>query len=532
MTAAGRRWAVILSLSVAGMGALIGIGAGIVQALIATGRYVPADPNLNIKFVYGGVAGVVIGVATFALIAPTEAQKLLGRRRFRRGSDTAIVSAAFAGILIAVNILAVQYPVSWDVTEGGQHTLAPETKLALKNISSEVTAIAFFTSATPSDGARQLLEDFRTAGGGRFNFRFVDPNSDPVLAKSYKVQSDGTVILAMGTQTQMLSTVDETGLTEALIRLLNPESRAIYFLTGHGEADIQATDSAGFSRARQALEALSYKVGTASLAGSGTIPSDAKLVVIAGATQPLLAQESANLQTYLKGGGAMLALLEPTPLTKIVAANDPISDWLISDWGIQVNDDLVIDTTSNNPLQAVSASYSSTSPITRGLTSYAIMPAARSLQLGSAAPAGVTTENLITTASQAWGETNFQSVSGQGGQQLSFDTNSDMAGPLMLAASAENSQTHGRVVVFGSAAFAANGAFDAYANGTIFTNAVAWAAGQSGLLNLTPNSAIARTFRAPGNLELIAIGFGSQFGLPLIILIAGIASWWNRRRRA
>jgi hypothetical protein len=107
----------------------------------------------------------------------------------------------------------------------------------------------------------------------------------------------------------------------------------------------------------------------------------------------------------------------------------------------------------------------------------------------------------------------------QATQEVAFDEAKDVPGPLTLAASAENTTTKGRVVVFGNSTFARNEGFDAYANGDIFTNAVDWAAQETDLINITPKTPVTRTFNPPGQLVFILIVLGSVLSDPAW-------SWW------
>lgn len=158
------------------------------------------------------------------------------------------------------------------------------------------------------------------------------------------------------------------------------------------------------------------------------------------------------------------------------------------------------------------------------------MPQARSLEVSQKPPQDVTLTSLITTSQQSWGETDLASL--QSNQQIGFDQGTDKPGPVTLAASGENATTKARVVVFGNSVFATDKGFDAYANGDIFVNSVDWAAQQGNLINITPHTAITRTFNAPTQLQFIIILLGSVIVIPGLVVAAGISSWLARRRRA
>ena len=60
----------------------------------------------------------------------------------------------------------------------------------------------------------------------------------------------------------------------------------VYFLTGHGEADINGSDNTAMTQAKTMLQNKSYTVNTLNLAISNSVPSDAKVIVIAGPKNP------------------------------------------------------------------------------------------------------------------------------------------------------------------------------------------------------------------------------------------------------
>ncbi len=504
---------------------------GLVRGSVALGLYTPAKPESLTQWIAIAVGVLIVGLAVYGILNPAGVRRFFTGRQARYGSNALIMSLAFLGIVVILNWLAFQNPKKFDLTEDKQHTLAPETIQALDTLPQPVTAIGFFTSQYPRDTAQTLFTDLKGSARGKFDFRFVDPNADPVTARQFGITGDGKIVLTMGEAKETVSYADENLVTQAMIRLISPQARAVYFLTGHGEPDLKASDTASLERAKQSLEGKNYSVEALNLAAENKIPADAKAVVVAGATEPLLNQEVALLGTYVTGGGSLIVLADPSAFTAQgpVAAPDPLAAYLEQEWGITLQNTVVIDLTSNQPLSAVSASYSAVSPITSHTTSFTIMPQARSLGLSATAPKDVTLTALILTSNQSWGETDLTQL--QSTKQIAFDQATDVAGPLTVAASGENAITKARIVVFGNSIFARNEGFDAYANGDVFVNAVDWAAQETDLINITPKTPVTRTFNPPGQLPFIIILLASVILIPGLILVAGVSSWLARRRQ-
>ncbi len=503
-----------------------GLYLALAAALVAFGLYfVQREWNTAVQV---ALALTVLGLAAFALLDPDRVRRVLGSRQARHGTNTLVMGLAFVGILVVINLIGYQRAKRWDLTEDRTHTLAPETLDTLAAMPQPVEALAFFTARMPSAQARTLLEDYKAASDGRFDYHFIDPESEPLLAQQEGVERDGTIVLKMGDQRTQVAFASEQEITGALVRLLNPAARKVYFLTGHGERNPDDFGDAALSQAKSALQRKNYGVETLNLLAVHSIPEDAAVIVIAGPTQPLSEEEMSLLRDYVAGGGALIVMEEPLPLTDYGDAVDPLAEYLATDWGITLGRDMVVDLTSNQPLVAIANEYGShpiTDPLS-GLVSF--FPTARSVQVGEA-PAGISPVEIVRTAPQSWAETDLETLAAGG--NVAADSPDDLTGPVPVAAAAEDFGSGARVAVFGDADFPANATFDAYGNGDLFVNAVDWAAGEEQLINLTPKSRTQRILIPPSRMALGLIALTVLIVIPGLTLAAGVAVWVRRRRR-
>jgi len=525
-----RRFAPI-GLVLSGLGLLAVIGLLVVRAFTAFGLYTPPDADLLNRILLIAVAVFIIGLAVYAMLDPERVRKLLTGRQARYGSNSLILTIAFIGILVVVNFLAYQYPQRWDVTEDKQHTLAPETIQALESMPEPVQATAFYSVRLNTQSASQLLEDFATNSNGKFTYQFVDPDSNPVLANQLGITGDGKILLQMGKQQEIVTIASESELTNGLIRLLNPEKPSLYFLTGEGEHDIENTGEGAYTRVKQVLESKNYVVNTLNLQAENAIPDDARAIIVAGPLVPLSENSVNLLRGYLDNGGSLMVLANPVPLTQFGDQEDFLAEYLASDWGITLNNDIVVDTNSpSSPYFAVGARYAS-HPITDKMQGIAaIFTFSRSLTV-DAQDINATPTALVFTIDQSWGETNFAALEDQ--QMPEFDQGEDILGPMTLAAAANNSANGSRVVVFGSSSFAQDENFDVQGigNSDMFVNAVDWVSEQEALINLTSNTPQERTFNPPGSVQFILTVVSAVCLIPLVIIVAGVYAWVMRRRR-
>jgi ABC-type uncharacterized transport system involved in gliding motility auxiliary subunit len=518
-----------LGLALSGLAFLTIIGVLIVRAFVAVDLYTPPDTELLNRILIIAVAIFVLGFAVYALLDPERARKFLTGRQAQYGSNSVILSVAFIGILIAVNMLAQQYPQRWDVTEDKQHTLAPETIQALQTLPEAVHATAFYSARLNTDTAKQLLEDFTSNSDGNFDYQFMDPDSNPVLVNELGITGDGKILLQMGENKEIVTFASESELTNGMIRLLNPDKPVLYFLTGEGEPDTENTGETSYTRVRQVLESKNYVVKTLNLQAENAIPGDARALVVAGPLVPLTENSVALIKSFLDNGGSLLLLSNPVPLTNFEDKPDLMAEYLVSDWGITLNNDIVADPSSpSTPFFAIAAQYAF-HPITDKMQGISvILPNSRSISIDPE-KTNVTLTELVFTIAQSWGETDFNVL--EGSQELKFNEDADFPGPIVLAVSGENAVTGSRVVVFGSSSFALDGNFDFSGNGDMFANTIDWITEQEALINLTTSAAQERTFTPPGSLQLILTVVSTLCLIPLAIIAAGVYAWVMRRRR-
>lgn len=472
---------------------------------------------------------VVIGLALFAVLDPERVRVILSGRQAKYGSNALVMTVAFVGIVVVVNYLGSQNSKRWDLTEDKQNTLAPETLDTLKNLPQPVEAMAFFTARTNSDQAKSLLQEYKFSSNGKFDYKFIDPEADPIAAQAANITRDGTIVLKMGDRQEPVTLVQEKEITAGLVRLISTKSQAVYFLTGHGEHDINGTDTNAYAKVKSTLVSKNYKVASLNLLSENKIPDDAKVIVIAGPKKPVSAEEVSLLETFLANGGSLVVMEEPIPLTDFGDAPDPLANYLADTWGISLGKDIVVDLSSQQPFVAVANQYGSHAIVQKlqGLVTF--FPTARSVQKTKTV-SGFTQTELVFTSTNSWAETNLKDLQDQS-KQITPDQGVDLMGPVPIALVGENSSNKNRIVVFGDSDFVSDANFDQYGNGDLFINSIDWAAEQENLINLTPKQPTQRVLIPPQRYTMGLVLFGSVFFLPGIVLVAGIFVWAQRRRR-
>ena len=469
-------------------------------------------------------------------------------------------SSAGAGIVLAValvgmlNWIGYRHYARSDWTSSKLYTLSEKSKNVLKGIATDVRVVVLMTPSTPLFSETKELLDRYKAASQKIQVEYIDPERDPLrtktLAQEFGVSSANTVVFAaagrkkyvtseqladydysgmqMGQAPKMKGFKGEEQFTSAILGVVNPKVPKVYFATGHGEHDPDGMDGDGYSQLRDAIKRDNLDVQKTSLL-SGSIPADCDLLVIAGPSAPFADQEKTALKGYLDKGGRALVLLDPV----LGARSRPsgLEDFLKA-YGVQVNEDLVIDPGRRLPFFDLSAVYVSefhSHPVVDGMQGLAVLlPVARSVTTATAP--GASSTILLTTSDQGWGQRNL-AVNAAGQLELK-KAPGDTPGPapLGVAAQSDKDKENGwRLVVFGNSAFAANQYLGNAGNANLALNAVDWLAKQEQALGIAPRSPEqVQLFLSAGQMQRVLLI--SLIGLPACAIALGVAVWWRRRR--
>jgi len=497
---------------------------------------------LPAQWVFLGL-GVLLLLLSLVLNAG-EARTAMGTRTARYGAGAAVMVLLALGIVVAANAISVRHNTRWDLTENKRNSVSPQTIQVLRTLKSPVSAIAFYRSDTPGKKtAEDLLAQYKTYSGGRFEWRLEDTDKAPALARQYGVESYGTVVLEGGPagqlRTEKVLDADEEKLTNGIVKVTRAGKRVVYIVKGHGEREIGATDRGGFSQAKEQMEKANYEVKELFLARDPKIPDDAAIVMIPGPKTDLFPQELAAIDAYVSRAGKVFFMAVPfqaTPTTKY-----------LSKYGITVDDDVVIELNpigqvfGVGPLVPVVGQYDP-HPITKDMGGVmTLFPLTRSVEPAKALPKGVQASPLAQTSRQSWGETDKNVF--QTGKATPDP--GEKTGPLPVAVvatvdaeppakaegggEAPKKAAKARIVVVGTADFASNQFLGAQGNRDFFLNVVSWLAEEEDLISIRAKD--------PKQNPVVLTSAQSRlvWGLPLVglpgaVLICGLVVIAQRRR--
>lgn len=466
----------------------------------------------------------------------------LQKRAVAYGAGSAAAVLLVMGILTLAGLLANRYHYRWDLTPGRSQSLAAATRALLAQVNQPLTLTVFYREGhADRQHAKEMLE--RYADNSRqVSYRLVDPEREPLRAREVGVRFQGNVLLEYEGRRQLADRPDEETITNALRRVLKPERPKLFFLSGHGERDVNDGQPEGLLVARRALENEGYEIKSLNLLSSPEVPPEAAVLIVASPKKPLLAPEVAALKAYLSRGGRLLVMLE-------AFVNSGLKDFLAG-YGVDLEDGIILDV--NQVSRALGASEVmplvveyGPHRITRDFQNLVtIFPLARPLTLKREAK-GVSWLPLATTTATSWQKPGKEGLKVG---KAAFDPQRDRKGPFTLAALGEidlKAQKEAKnkdqapageqaaeaktyLAVFGDVDFADNTYFNLFGNGDLFLNTVNFLAGEE-------KQVVLRQDRKPQPLTLTTgqvwvLFFTSLVLFPLAMVVAGV--WAYRQRRA
>lgn len=510
---------------------------------------------------------VLIGVGGLGLWmawAPGEFRAWIGGRQTRYGTTSVFVTILFAGLVIAVTMLAGRANLTADLTGVQRYTLNRPTLDTIEQVAARgfrVRLVGFFSGRTlrEREQADLLLRQYDARGGDTIQVQYVDPDERPEVARAYGYQAgqDGSIFLVLlGADGQPLPTASprligpasERDITTALRTLVSAGRFKIYFTTGHGELDIRRTDDASISRLAVSLIDAGIAAEQLSLLDvlNTGIPEDASAVMIAGARARFTDEEVALLDDYLQRGGRLAIFTDP-PLVDEGAAltntfleeGSPFSDYLWNEFGVRPRDALliqsapyytneftpVISATLPHPLLALAQDQQVIMSWVRPFDLVAEPSERQRLYLR---------EPLFASSSDSYGETALQELADT--YRIEYNAGRDLSGPLVVGVTvrrAGESQLDAspRLVLIGDSDIVSNRFVQNLPGNVWFwTDLVDWLTGYVQAVSFTPVSDTSLLNLVISDQQRSTIAVITMLVLPGFVLALGAAVWWYRRR--
>lgn len=472
-------------------------------------------------------------------------------------------------VTICILIWSLGHYRRFDFSRSHQFDLSNQSKETMWNLGSPAKITVYFSPTSLALGAElsgDILAMLREYQFNAHHYRDltvdqVDPVRDPSRARElqakYNFSGEENVLIVYykdrstvipfpemgeydttptqyGDRPRLIAFRGEQVLTSALIGLVEPSSnKKIYFLQGHGESlpGIPPYQLVGQNLKRQNLSFAPLALVTGS-----TVPTDAALVVIAGAHFDPASSELEILQNYWKAGGHLLVLLDPT-------GDTPGLDDFLATIGITPRNDRVLRLVQLGNaigiLRDVTGEFVPGSEVTARLIGLNVLflgntesLALRTLPNESTTQGVGSYRSLIHAIHGFWGCSDYSNVNGQG---VRFDKNHDTPYPAVIAAMADLGGVHddrvsvgaSRAIVVGSSDFLKD-KFLAETGLDFLSSSLNTLVDRTRLTGTTPKTKAFFTLNLD-SLQIEILALWTMMIIPLGAAIIGWAILWSRR---
>jgi gliding-associated putative ABC transporter substrate-binding component GldG len=377
-------------------------------------------------------------------------------------------------IVALANTLAQAWFLRVDLSADRLHSLDDATRALAASLDRPLVVRAYFTRGlgapynTHEQRVRDTLEELSAYAGAPVNVRFIDPASDPEVAKearSYGLQpleytvreADraelrtiwmGLVLLYGDRQVVLPALTDLSTLEYELASALHRLSRTgadvptIGWATGHGEPDLGKPE--GPLRGLVEQMAKRAVVRAVPLGGAGLVPEEVDALLVVGPQRALPDRALYQLDQFVMRGGAVaffVTNIRPDMKSmrgvRVVSGVEP----LLAHYGVKVGKDVLIDRVQNgrlrlpvrggarevnHPLLLRATDLSDASPLVGGLDEL-LFPFTSSITVADTLPVGLSADVLARTGAAAGAVNELRTVDPA---QLGAVLSSERRGPF------------------------------------------------------------------------------------------------------
>ena len=450
-------------------------------------------------------------------------------RRARAGSLSFFVTAVVLALLIGANVLASRSSQAVDLTRGGLNTLAPQSVLAAKRLTSDLDVIGLFKAGAGNGQTEaEALISLYAAESSHVKYRRADANADLADVNRYKVKRPNTLVLDYRGKSELLTqgSQGEVDVTAALLKLESDRVPLVCWAVGDGERSLGDKDTnSGYSGVADILAKNNFISRDLLASQVSSIPMDCDEVAVVAPTKALPAAAVKAIGGYLASGGKLLIAADPWQQDPAVTRS--LSD-VLKPYGLGFSGGLIVETdpAHNGGNQTIPAvTQYGVSPITtdiKGIASY--FPQSTPIT-GTPDPAATSVAIARTT--------NGSFVVSSPRNDYATRKEGDVGGPFTIMETLEEAAggKRTRIVVSGSGAFGENLVLPPNAGGANLELALAsfqWLAEQDSLIAIPPKAARALPLALTQQDQSTLI-FITGVLMPGLMVFGGVMVWWRRR---
>ncbi len=467
-------------------------------------------------------------------------------RSTKAGGISLIITAIVLAIIIAVNLVIPKLPVKYttfDLSSAKKFSIGKLSHEVINSLNDNISIFYIVESGNEDSSVKSLLNSYDSSSA-KIKVKTIDPIVSPKFTSKYTDESveSGSVIVVCGNRSKVIPGNDlyeysvdystyqyqptafaaENMITNAINYVTSENLPVISFLTGHGEADLDATFVSALSNAN-------YEIGSLKLAAEGGVPDGTDCVAVVAPKIDFSKEDVKALNDYVEKGGKIYMASDEVDIEKM-----PNLVSFLKGYGIELVKGILVelDTSYCYAYNGVSINYmllphTDNHEITNDLTNYYVMfPQSQGFTIAENLPEGVKTDSLISTSEKAYSSVNIEE------KQSSAKEDGDIEVDGTFKLGAAITYKEGKIVYFSNAKFMEQTANQSVsgANSILFIKSFGWLCDTKDSVSipsksvsydvLTINSSTATV------LKTLMVGI-----VPALIIIAGITVVVLRKKR-
>ncbi len=448
-------------------------------------------------------------------------------KQFLNRFQLLFVSLILLATFVMMMVLVIRNNQRWDLTGQKIYSLSPTTLDLIRRMRPQkMEVLAFYSQDDPSRNDFEIFLKECKLQHSQLEYHFYDPDRVPQLAKKWRVRELQTVVIRYDEREERIVHPHEQMFANALLRLVNPRTIALCFITGHGEAGLWGEERNGLKLFREVLEEHHYASQEILLARD-KIPPACQVLVVPGPQRDWPGEEVNYLRQSFQENRSILFLVDP-----VDPGTGQSFDELMKDFGIRLGADVIVDKMSRmvggDFLVPFVNQYAREHSITDAFDMATFFPVARSVQVTSKVPPELLVLPLAFSGAGSWAETNLATLE-KG--EAAFEAESDLPGPISLVAAAEKTPAGGRLVVVGDSDFVTNAYLDLAGNKDFALRILQW---------LSKDDRAVEIEKSPSKFQPLELDTQKRFvllsvsilGYPLVFLLLGVVWLLFRRQGA
>ncbi len=462
----------------------------------------------------------------------------LSMRTTKHGMNMGVLILLSVILLVAINFLGTRFDKTFDMTKEKLNTLSEPTLQALGGLDDDLKLLVFYRGTDDKELRGQLKQNFQTYvdANPRVKIQFMDALLEVEAAKKYLESQRFAVVLDYkGKRAQIDEPYDEEKTTSAIFKVTAKEDKTIYFLTGHGERDIDGDGGENIKMFAENLRSDGYKVAKLNTMAGEKLPPPPAVVVIAGPRSPLLDGELDGLREFARAGGHLLILADPGEKHNLALLTKSV--------GVEFRNNYILNEFDNleqlGPQAALGADYDRNSDITKkfflgGRVMGSIFMLASEVARAGDASTELTFKDIVKTTPKAYVSNQPKPVKNPEPRSVTIGVS--VSGPVTALAKKVGDEAAKKdgdkkadfsAVVFGDSDFMSNQYIRLGANRDLAMNTVAYLANDANHISVRPKTPEATPLELTTTKEIVVILAG--LSLPLCLIILSGFFWYRRR---